>query len=73
MENNGGCFKALGGLLIFFYFFYALYVMSQSKYLLVRLLFWVIMGYTVYVFYIEWTTHPEIYFERDGFMYNLFS
>jgi len=62
MENNGGCFKALGGLLVFFYFFYALYAMSQSKYLLVRLLFWAIMGYSVYVFYIEWTTHPEIYF-----------
>jgi hypothetical protein len=62
MENSGGCFKALGGLLIFFYFFYAIYLMSQSKYLLVRLLFWIIMGYTVYVFYIEWITHPEIYF-----------
>ena len=62
MENNGGCFKALGGLLIFFYFFYAIYLMSQSKNPIVQLLFWVIMGYTVYVFYIEWTTHPEIYF-----------
>jgi hypothetical protein len=73
MKNNGGCFAALGNLLVMFYFFYLLHAMATSKNPFVRLLFWIIMGYSVYVFYSEWTTHPEIYFERGGFMYNLFS
>ena len=73
MENNGGCFRALGNLLIIFFFFYVLYLMATSKYLIVRLLFWLMMAYGVYIFWYEWTTYPYLYFDEDGFMYKLLS
>jgi hypothetical protein len=73
MKNNGGCFAALGNLLIMFYVFYILYAMATSSNPFVRLLFWGIMVLTAYTFYDSYTACPSCYFEEGSFMYRLFS
>jgi hypothetical protein len=73
MKNNGGCFAALGNVLVLFFFFYIFYLWATHKNPLVRLSFWVFVVYVGYTYYQEfdYEYYKNTYMTNEDFLKSL--
>lgn len=65
-SSSGGCWAALGRILILFFFFYMLYLWATHSNPLVRLTFWIFMVIVAYSFYQEF----DLQHYKDAHMTN---